>query len=271
MTIRTWQEEREPNEREPKTIHRDRDNHTLKSTPDRRRCHLWMLVGCLLLAMPSRAQEKLPAEPILMDDLPSPPKELADLIKKGAVEFCTGRVSWSEMSQAQERPTVAGPHLRLAAETKAEMRFDYRSRTRWKQRSENKKTILSVTVRFSNDELTAKHTIWFRHPPSAERFWDDKIVQHEFDHVRLSMHPMINQLFKQKIKAATAFRYELKDDERVSEALVNRLVQQRVRAAIAEISDLIDIRYKELDRVSRHGLQPIPDDSDVVKWLKHER
>ncbi|MGB7346208.1 MAG: hypothetical protein WBD20_18465 [Pirellulaceae bacterium] len=213
---------------------------------------------------------QIPTDPIELSDLPKPPDEIAKLIDSGKVKLCTGRISWSEMRQARDRTGVAGSGYRLAAETKAEFNYDYLSRVRWRQRVEGGKKILLVTVRFSTADLQVKHTIWFRSPPTADQFWDDAIVQHEFDHVRLSTHPMIEKQFAKKIRAASSFRHELADGETIGETLVNSLVRERIKEAIDEISEFVEVRYKELDRVTRHGLDGVPGDSDVIDWLKHE-
>ncbi|QDT09295.1 hypothetical protein K239x_12410 [Planctomycetes bacterium K23_9] len=207
---------------------------------------------------------------IELDDLPKPAAELAALIDEGAVSFCTGRIPWSEMRDARDRTGVAGTRYRLAAETRAEFKYDYKSRMRWRERRERGKKIVWISVRFSAAELKVVHVIWFRRPPAADDFWSDSIVQHEFDHVRLSTHPMLRKLFAEKLKATSRFQHELPADQQVSEELVNGLVRERVKDAFEEISDLVKIRYKELDRQTRHGLEPLPAKSELSQWLSEK-
>ena len=219
-------------------------------------------------------QRKRPAEfqtkPIEPNDLPAPPDEIAKLIERGSVTFCTGKIPWSEMRDARDRTGVAGTRFRLAAETRAEFNYDYNSRTSWRKKREGGKLIVYVTVGFRSARLNVVHRIWFRRPPTPKDFWQDSIVQHEFDHVRLSTHPMLDKIFARNLKAASRFRHELHNDQRVDEAMVNEWVREKVKAAFDEIYDLVKIRYRELDRVTRHGMEPVPPESEVETWLVQE-
>ncbi len=215
-------------------------------------------------------EDQVSTKPIAHDDLPSPPVETAKLIEKGSVTFCTGRIPWSEMRDARDRTGVAGTRFRLAAETRAEFNYDYNSRTRWRKKHENGKTIVYVTVGFRTAKLNVVHRIWFRRPPAPDDFWQDSIVRHEFDHVRLSTHPMLDKIFARSLKSASRFQRELSSDQRVDEAMVNEWVREKVKAAFDEISELVKIRYRELDRVTRHGMEAVPSESEVASWLAPE-
>ncbi len=51
-------------------------------------------------------------------------------------------------------------------------------------------------------------------------------------------------------------------------SFVDRLVDEHVVKMFSEISDLVSIRYKELDRVTSHGLHPLPEDSSLSGLLR---
>lgn len=208
------------------------------------------------------------SETIDLDDLPEPSPELAKLIKDANASFYAGRKPWAETKAARERTGVTGRGKRLAAETKSNLQYEFRSRTRWRVREEGGKRILLMTVTYARANLKRNHEIWFRNRPYKEGFWEDRLVQHELDHVRISTNPVVAKTFLNNLRKNRILRHELEADEKVDEASVQKLVDEHVEEVFQEIVSLVGIRYKELDRITDHGLVPIPEDSKIYGWMK---
>ncbi|MEM6472543.1 MAG: hypothetical protein AAF802_23475 [Planctomycetota bacterium] len=186
-----------------------------------------------------------------------PPQELADLIEKADVTIVTGKRPRSN------RPEQNGGG-RLAGETTFEFNYEYSSRVQWRPTGRNDDRRVEVTVRFRKLKLKSRHQVWLRRPPKPENFWEDALVRHEFDHVKISSHPVIQNLFVRLTKRLTRFEIPLRDAAdrygRVSQSRVEAIVDERIREVVDEVAEYVRIRYRELDRTTRHGILPLPDD-----------
>ena len=205
------------------------------------------------------------ATPIQMSDLPDPPQPLASLIRAGKVKFVTGG---SALSNPDSLPRGG----RLAGETRFQFRYRYSSRASWRAAGGGStigiaKPQVLIRVRFRSIKLLMSHEVWLRRTPAADSFWDDKIVRHEFDHVRISSDPRIERLFLDGVKSLESFRVPLQDvadaNGRVSDSAVNALIEDRMKLQLRRVTDFVKVRYAELDRVTRHGLRALPDKYDL--------
>ncbi len=208
-------------------------------------------------------------ETIELAELSEPPERIAKLIEQGKVSMFYGRKPWREIVAARDRIGVSGRRLRLLAETKFELDYNYRSRSSWRIR-EGQKRELRVSVRYTEANLKYEHKIWFRHRPRTDGFWDDSLVLHEFDHVKISTKTILGEKFVQKLRASPVFTVTIGDDDRVDNAFVRKLIDKRVKDVFDEMVDLISIRYKELDRITDHGQRPIPAESKIESWLSDQ-
>lgn len=124
-----------------------------------------------------------------------------------------------------------------------------------------------INVRYDRVEWTPTHTIWFLQRPASEGFWSDPLVRHEFDHVRISSDRRLAVQFEQMLKRTSVLNRPISDSDVVNQKFVDQIVDQHVAEVFAEISELISIRYKELDRVTEHGRRGVPSDSPLNQWL----
>jgi hypothetical protein len=189
--------------------------------------------------------------PISLADLPSPPGELKRLIEAGEVEFEFG-------GDTTDRP--------FAAETHYEIAFDYKTRTTWRL-SPNRRQ-LRIVMRLSRLSWQPRHRVWFRKQPASEGFWSNPLVLHEFDHVRLSSDPRWREKLEAFKRKPAVIQHDLSSHEPVTPALVDQIVEQYLQSRLQEVFDLIDIRYRELDRQTAHGQRPLPEDSPLRKYLR---
>ena len=208
-------------------------------------------------ALGQTGQTQQAPQAIELADLPDPPAPIQAWIESGRVTFEQGE------REVSIQP-VGGP--RITAETRYRIVYSYNSRSRWKVEKGTREIV--ITVRFARIEWKPVHTIWFRNPPAAADFWTNKLVLHEFDHVRISSDPRLAVRFKQLLNDRNILKRTLSDDDVVNRDFVDQLVDRHVAEVFSEISDLIAIRYKELDRVTNHGLDLVPSDSPLNEWLR---
>jgi hypothetical protein len=205
------------------------------------------------------------ARVIAFDTLPDPPPELAGWIDRGRVRFITGGRPRSDAASL----TMRG---RLAGETRFRFRYRYDSRARWRLLPENGQEPASdrqvqLNVRFRTLEWITEHDIWLRDPPAANDFWNDAVVRHEFDHVRLSASPQIEDRFLRAVKRLHSIRVpfeQVASNGRIDEAKIQSLVESRVNDAVQQTSEYARIRYRELDRLTEHGLRPLPAGATLI-------
>ncbi|MDG2222563.1 MAG: hypothetical protein P8L85_14385 [Rubripirellula sp.] len=217
--------------------------------------HLSFLTGSRGWAESPQPNSNAP-QPIKISSLPKPPDEIAEQLRAGKVHLITGK---------QPADHVANQRG-LDAETDFEINFSYRCQPQWQH--DAAQGTVRIRMNFTRIQWEPKHTIWFRNPPPGSRFWQDTLVRHEFDHVRLSADPRMKKQFIQMLRAKRVITPSVKTNQVVNRALVDSLVGEYVTSVFREVTELINIRYLELDRVTRHGRQPVPQESTVEQWLK---
>ncbi|MCS7467978.1 DUF922 domain-containing Zn-dependent protease [Stieleria sp. ICT_E10.1] len=236
-------------------------------------CMVGMLVSSLNCIAPAMGQSDTPdrggdrddgSVEIRLAELPKPTPEVAALIRSGTVRLITGG---QPTSDAASLPVGQ----RLAGETRFTFRYRYDSRARWQiesRRNALSQTMVSIRVRFRSIKLISTHDVWLRSPPSEDRFWDDRVVRHEFDHVRISSDPRIEKHFLDAVKALEVMRVPLSSvagrGGKIENAKVQSLIEAGMKQALNNTTDYVRIRYRELDRLTRHGMLPLPDDVVLV-------
>ncbi|GAA5510567.1 hypothetical protein [Novipirellula caenicola] len=208
------------------------------------------------------------SQTIDLADLPPPPAEIASLIEVGKVQFVYG--PRPESMQSRLLPGDSSAALRkgrrLAATTEYRMGYHYRSRNRWKFGGQDRNAEsreVRITMRFSDVRLEIEHTVWFRKRPASETFWTDRLVLHELDHVRISTDPRLEKRFRDLLRSNTSITRTMKRGETVDESSIHPAVDSHVTDLFSRISDLVDIRYQELDRLTDHGLKAFPEGSSL--------
>jgi hypothetical protein len=195
--------------------------------------------------------------PINVANLPKPPSAIRDLIGSGRVTFEAGH---------REESGAPSDGPRLAAETRFQIEFKYSSRSRWTVARDNRRVV--INVRFLSITWKPKHTVWFRRRPATEDFWTNDLVLHELDHVRISNDPRLAARFAESLREQRVLVHIISPRDVVNQSFVDRLVGEHVERVFAGITDLISIRYQELDRITKHGRRPIPNDSPLQELLR---
>lgn len=206
-------------------------------------------------------QSNVTAQLIRLDQLADPPKKIAELTRRGQVKLITG-------GRPNSRPERLPGGGRMAGETQFTLRYRYDSHASWKiipseSTNSSRNSNVQIRVHFRSMKLFTTHNIWLRNPPSADRFWDDRIVRHEFDHVRISSDPRIETLFRDTAKKIERMIVPLSKvigtNGKIENTKVQSLIESRMKQTLKQVTDYVDIRYRELDRLTQHGLRPLPD------------
>jgi hypothetical protein len=212
------------------------------------------LVGCLVAVASGQTPES-----VSLNSLAEPSAEVQTLLRRAGVKFTSG--DRSEDSAATETK-------KLSAETAYRISYDYQSRTQWNTTDTEGAKRVTVTIHYSAVELKFEHTVWFRRCPDRDRFWQDKLVLHELDHVKISSDRRLADRFKQMLSESNVIIEEFSPTAVINSRLINRLVHKRTEQVFSQLNQLVAIRYQELDRVTNHGIKPIPDDSILNELLR---
>lgn len=217
-----------------------------------------LAVLALLLALDHSAasgQTEIP-----LDHLPPPPTELRQLVEIGRVTF--------ESADGLQTERASKLESRFAAETRFLISFNFETRTSWRMSANGDEIHITVLLRRFRWEPV--HTIWFRKRPAEEGFWSSPLVLHEFDHVRLSTDPRLKASFDRLLREPIEFSRPRASDKRVDQPLVNRLADEHIQEMFQKVLELIQIRYRELDRETMHGKRPLGDSSPLRQVLRGE-
>ncbi len=223
-----------------------------------KRCLVGPILACLVGCFAAIADDPSPKS-VPLSDLPEPAAEIKDLLQRAGVRITAGNRS--------EETTATESKKNIAAETTYQISYDYQSRTRWRVTKSGGSRRVTITVDYSAVKLDFDHTLWFRRCPDLDRFWQDKLVLHELDHVTLSSDPRLVARFKEMLAENNVIVEELSSNGVVNSRVINRLVDQRTEQVFSQLNELVAIRYQELDRVTNHGVEPIPAESPLSGLL----
>lgn len=203
----------------------------------------------------SRGQRNGRESQDLFAQLPDPPEEIGKLIQAGSVTLKSG-------------PQSPGPEYdaRLTGKTNYKIEYHYSSRSRW--RIDRARRQLIITVRYSNVSWKPHHVIWLRDIPPTEKTWSDRVLLHEFDHVRISNDTRVAKRFTELLRENPVIQYGLKPGQNVTRGMVDRIVEEHVESVFQELADLIAIRYRELDRDTNHGARELRQSSQLYSFLR---
>ena len=216
-------------------------------------------------------QEMPTSAEFAMENLSPPPPELARLIESAGIQFRAGG-----RPPSREDAAAAGTGVetrgqfanRVDATTNYHIRYHYETHSQWRLEDRGARRRLVITIRFRNVRWNPSHVIWFRQPPPAKDFWSQPIVRHEFDHARLSGDPRWGKDFAARLDERRVLTIPITGDDRIDEDAIGQRVDAHVEEIFQEIAELIEIRYRELDRLTNHGMEPLPEGSEISQILQ---
>lgn len=183
-------------------------------------------------------------------DLPAPPLAFEQLKKDGNVAFV--------FYDAAKFPR------QYAGETRFRIDYQAESNFRWRLiRQANGQRSLVIRTGFSEPQFQIQHQILLPSTTADQQFYLQRLVRHEFDHVRVSADPRYRNLLAKWLKDdLKVVRVEIDGEysKRELNSLASKAVKEQADQLFQKMLELIQIRYSELDRTTRHGTEALPDD-----------
>ena len=186
-------------------------------------------------------------------DLPSPPEELRERIHSGKVRF-----------EFYDSKVIKRPR---PGETKFEYRYEYESRSKWKLITQDGQAAIQVSVRYQDIKLERTHRISLPEEMIRDDLFQKPLTLHEFDHVAISSDKRLPALLESMLIDRNALIVKVLNEEedeftgKPSPKDLSRISKQFVKDASDEVFndfvEVVSIRYRELDRISNFGLEPL--------------
>jgi hypothetical protein len=152
---------------------------------------------------------------------------------------------------------------RFTGETRMAVQYQLDFTYRWKIEGTGRRRILVVDLTHRPTQFTFYHQVLLPIDMATESLYQRPLVQHELDHVRIATDPRYRNLFDQWLQADTA-TLKLELDRRATERdfpqLIQEAVQEQARERFQRMLQLLQVRNRELDRLTQHGQQPLPAD-----------
>ncbi|TWU42015.1 hypothetical protein [Novipirellula artificiosorum] len=233
---------------------------------------MWLSLGGMIadstVTVAETSVENASFESIELTQLPEPPPSIAELIERANVRFVFGPRDDASTRSFERAKGNRG--RRMVGLTEYSLRYQFRSYNRWRLETDLDGKAARITIRYRDIAITREHTVWFRERPANDSFWSDRLVLHELDHVRISCDPVLDSRFKEKVLENRVITYRIKQGESFGSDDANRLVVEQVESLFAELGELVEIRYQELDRLTDHGINSLPPGSSLSELLLQE-
>lgn len=186
--------------------------------------------------------EGWPDEVFEVEKLPDPDDSTAQLIESGKVEF--------KFYDAAKIPRKFTGETRMAMKYQLEMKF------RWRLTRSSGKRQLTVTVDHQPTKFDVFHQVLLPRDHAREDMFTIPLVLHELDHVKISMDPRYVALFEEWYHEDTrSMTLDVEDGAKESEfnAFIHAEIQNRAKQSFDRMLQLIHVRNRELDRLTKHG------------------
>lgn len=144
-----------------------------------------------------------------------------------------------------------------AGETRFSTNYESKMNYRWRLiRIAGGKRQLVIRTNFRDVRFTDEHRMLIPIRFADADLYHHRLVLHEFDHVRISADQRFQRLFERLLRAELGLiRIDLDENlsKRELDSLADKTVKEKTAAVFQRMIDLIEIRYVELDRLTRHG------------------
>jgi hypothetical protein len=124
----------------------------------------------------------------------------------------------------------------------------YQFRTRYRERPDGS---MKLTIRVTEWTLKRSITVVLpkRFESLGETFWDNPLVRHELDHVRIATHPRLTSLIDEVLNSFEPIELDATPSTERMQSLAREAIESRIRATV-------DAAYKinhKLDDHTAHG------------------
>jgi hypothetical protein len=194
------------------------------------------------------------------EKLPSPPKELADLIERGQVNL-----RFYDMKPSDQR---------FDGETR--FQYDVKYRFRFRPQGSGPSGSSRATVAIRAIKVLPQNNISVPKSYAHDKIWTDPLIVHEFEHVQINSDPRLFLLLRAVV--ASIRTVSLDDSTRVGgeapafhEQLVSQKIDEEINRRVAAVTALVQANNDLLDQVTRHGVAAEYRDANFFKRLYTEQ
>ncbi len=130
-------------------------------------------------------------------------------------------------------------------------------RYNYSYRPDGDEFLLRIKVR-AQVNPTISHQIFM---PSADkdRAWHKCLLDHEYDHVSISSDERIFKLMKSLTSDFIIKGVRVSSRDNITKEFIHARINEELNTFEDAVEKLIRVNYKLLDKISEHGLKPIPD------------
>ncbi|MBL8891879.1 MAG: hypothetical protein JNL67_18025 [Planctomycetaceae bacterium] len=192
--------------------------------------------------------EPWPDELFEVEKLPTPDEATSQVIESGKVEF-----KFYDDTLIQRKFT---------GETRMAIKYQLDVKFRWRVTRNDGKRQLLVTVDHRPTKFDLFHQILLPRDHAREDMFSIPLVLHELDHVKITLDPRYVSLFEEWYQNETkslTLALEAGTKESEFNALINNEIQAKAQQCFARMLQLIHVRNRELDRLTKHGRLKLDD------------
>ena len=178
-------------------------------------------------------------------NVPPAPEPYRELMKIGNAEI--------ELYDPSKDP------LEFEGETRFKFAISFRYRYRYSTKSENGAKIVTVRPRFTELDIQCTNKIYIPLKYGGDDFWKARLVDHEFEHVRLNCDVRPKLLAEFLVNKLDRFEVRIDDDKEADTKLIDAKISEYVTTIRTEVVRMIQAENDYLDELTKHGLRHLED------------
>jgi hypothetical protein len=118
---------------------------------------------------------------------------------------------------------------------------------------------ISIQPKIDRIKCTMVNEVQLPATLNNDRRWANSLVQHEFDHVAMTVDPRVRMLIEHLCEATPKIARKLPIDTAISDELVERLIHEVVEVRYQAVLRLLIANENDLDVQTRHGTWDLRD------------
>lgn len=197
------------------------------------------------------AQELKRPSTVMATDLADIPAELAGLAERGKVEF--------EFYVRQK--------LEFPGETHFQFRTKHNFRLAYNVSLARGKRVADVSIRVDHIELESDSKIFLPMRLRDDGFWTNRLVVHEFEHVRLNSDSRPKQLADFLLRRMGRARVQLTAQPADDSRIIDEFYAARAESIRKEVVRIMQANNDYLDELTLHGEKLLEDEEGFFESL----
>lgn len=191
----------------------------------------------------------LPVTCLAQVEIPEAPEEFAELIERGNVTY----------DFSSPRRYDAETHYTY------DIRFNFLASSK---RSASRTGVREVvTIRFTRLRVVLANQIRLSPSIVSDDFWNTRLIEHEFEHVRVNADPRVFLLIERVIRKNNKLQFDLPVGQRASSQQVRSALDTRIQESIKICERLVQRNTNLLDQITRHGQSTLESEPNFFRRL----